>query len=96
MWKYYEQPPGLRLPSAYALTPTQEHALRARGWGLLLRGEDDPYLLEEVAVDELGLDLGEKDVGEILSFLRDARRAQQDAWGPDAGRTSLTRAFEAL
>ncbi|WP_051209550.1 DUF6891 domain-containing protein [Propionicicella superfundia] len=97
MWKYYEQPDGLRLPSSYGLTPSEEEALRTRGWQLLLRGEDDGYLLGEYATERIGTPLTDDEVDQLAAFLRDARRAQQAQWAPgEPGPTPLSRAFAVL
>lgn len=96
MWKYNQQPEGLRLIPSHGLTDAQELALRDYGWGLILRGEDDPLLLEQYAEHDLGLNLPEGNVEDMFEWLLDVRRAQQADWGDQPGQTTLSRAFAVL
>lgn len=96
VWKYYEQPEGLRLPSLNGLTPSDEEALRDHAWGLMLRGETDGDLLGEWVEERFGVEPTDEQTDAIMRAVRQARRAQQDEWGPDAGQTPLSRAFSVL
>jgi hypothetical protein len=96
VWKYYEQPDALRLPSVHGLGPTEEKTLRDHAWGLMLRGETDGYLLGEFAEERLGIALTDEQTDAIMRVVVDARRAQQDDWGPEMGQTPLSRAFAVL
>lgn len=96
MWKYYEQPEGLRLPFLYGFTRSEEQALRDYAWQLLLRGESDGALLGEYASEILDFSLTDAEVDEIQAFIVQARRDQQASWDGEPWNTPLAKSFVAF
>lgn len=94
MYKYNEQPEGLRLPAKFGLEGAAEAEVRTQVWNYLLLGDADMQWLEELLADITDLD--DDQIWDLSWYLVQKRQSQQARWAEADTTTNLDRAFAEL